>query len=156
MTTLGKSDAAAVRFPPPLVFALAIGLGWSLGRFVAPLGLGGPHIVLALVVGALGAVALGWALAMMLRSGQNPEPWKPTPELLPTGIYRFSRNPMYAGMFLAQLALALWLNQAWIALTAPFALYAVFFIAVKPEERYLEAKFGDSYRDYKRKVRRWL
>ena len=149
-------DAAAVRFPPPLVFALAVGAGWALGRFAAPLGLGGPYAVLATALAAVGLVALGWAVAMMLRSGQNPEPWKPTPELLPTGIYRFSRNPMYAGMFLVQLALALWLDHAWIAITAPLALLAVFHIAVKPEERYLEEKFGDSYRAYKAQVRRWI
>jgi protein-S-isoprenylcysteine O-methyltransferase Ste14 len=63
---------------------------------------------------------------------------------------------MYVGMTFAQLGLGFVVDDLWVAGTAPFALALVHFLAVLPEERYLEEKFGDSYRRYKADVRRYL
>ena len=63
---------------------------------------------------------------------------------------------MYVGMGLIQAACGLWLDNVWLLVLVPLALFAVFRIAVLPEEVYLEDKFGDSYLEYKRSVRRWL
>lgn len=70
--------------------------------------------------------------------------------------YRFTRNPMYLGMTCIQAGLGLAVNNLWITFLAPFSLLAVHFLAVMPEEKYLTDKFGDSYRAYLRKVRRYL
>jgi protein-S-isoprenylcysteine O-methyltransferase Ste14 len=72
------------------------------------------------------------------------------------GPYRFTRNPMYAGVTLFQLGLGLALNNVWIALFAPLSLLTVHFIAVLPEEKYLTEKFGANYKAYLRTVRRYL
>src|SRR2546430_730514 len=72
------------------------------------------------------------------------------------GPYRFTRNPMYVGLTLLTLGIGGLLARGWIVLLAPAALIAVHFLAVLPEERYLAAKFGDSYVLYKTRVRRYL
>lgn len=154
------ADAAAVRFPPPLVYAASLGLGWLLSRFVMPFDV--PWLPdawlwpLALLPGCIGLVMLAYAAGLFVRSGQNPEPWKTTPSIVQSGIYRWTRNPMYVGMALLQIAVGLALDNAWMVLLSAASLGVVYVIAVVPEERYLEQKFGEPYLQYKRSVRRWL
>ena len=91
-----------------------------------------------------------------VRTGQHPAPWKPSPELILQGPYRFTRNPMYLGLTLIQLGLGFAVNNLWISAFAPLSLLTVHFIAVLPEEKYLSEKFGDSYTRYLTHVRRYL
>jgi protein-S-isoprenylcysteine O-methyltransferase Ste14 len=63
---------------------------------------------------------------------------------------------MYVGLTLFQIGLGLMLNSIWASALAVLALATVHFMAVLPEERYLSRKFGDSYRDYLGRVRRYL
>jgi len=93
---------------------------------------------------------------LFVRTGQNPTPWTPSPELLLAGPYRFTRNPMYLGVTLFQLGLGLAVNNLWISLLAAPALLVVHFTAVLPEEKYLSEKFGEDYKAYLVKVRRYL
>jgi len=95
-------------------------------------------------------------LKLFKSTGQDPAPWKPSPELVLSGSYRFTRNPMYLGLTCIQIGLGLLLSNLWISLLAAFSLLVVHFIAVVPEERYLSEKFGDSYKGYLLKVRRYL
>jgi protein-S-isoprenylcysteine O-methyltransferase Ste14 len=109
----------------------------------------------------VGIILVGfWLIAearkLFRRTGQEPAPWKPTPELVLSGAYRFTRNPMYLGMTCMQAGLGAAVNNLWITLLAPFSLLAVHFLAVVPEEKYLTEKFGESYRSYVGKVRRYL
>ncbi|MEM7351745.1 MAG: isoprenylcysteine carboxylmethyltransferase family protein [Acidobacteriota bacterium] len=153
-------DAAAVRFPPPFLFLTSIGLASLVHRFVQPwplVGLeGSPQkaLGLALVVAGLGLAIT--ALGLFRRTGQNPEPWKPTPSILIVGVYRYTRNPMYVAMAIVQIGVGLGLGNLWIVAFTALSLVAVFFVAVRPEEAYLEGKFGDEYLAYKARVRRWL
>jgi protein-S-isoprenylcysteine O-methyltransferase Ste14 len=150
---------ARVRFPPPLVFLLAIGAGFGLARAAgparAPLG---PHLRLvvgsAVILCALLLVAS--ARTLFFRTRQSPTPWSPTPSLIVTGPYRFTRNPMYVGITLFLVGLAVVTDNLWIALCAPLALAVVHVIAVRPEERYLAARFGPPYAEYRARVRRYL
>ena len=103
-----------------------------------------------------GVWLIGDAWKLFQRTGQDPKPWKPSPELLLSGAYRFTRNPMYVGMTCLQVGLGLAFNNLWIVLLAALSLLVVHFIAVVPEERYLTGKFGESYRAYVIKVRRYL
>ena len=152
-------DAAAVRFPPPLIFLSAIAIGWCLHEYVVPFGADAAGIWLDAMAGlyaVVGTIMLLYAAGLFIRTGQNPEPWKTTPSIVTDGIYRWTRNPMYVGMALWQAAIALWLANAWIAVMILPALVAVYHIAIKPEEQYLEEKFGEAYLEYKERVRRWL
>ena len=149
---------ANVRFPPPAVYVAFILLGWGLS-YAAALPVPGPRYV-SLAAGVAILLAGLWlitdALKFFRRTGQEPAPWKPTPELVLNGPYRFTRNPMYLGLTCIQAGLGLAVGNLWITLLAPFSLLAVHFLAVVPEERYLTEKFGESYRTYLTKVRRYL
>lgn len=159
MNTQTPRDSAAVRFPPPLVYLLAVLVGGVLHVFVAPLPIGlspGSRIGLGLIVAAAGIALAGAALGLFRRTGQNPEPWKSTPEIISTGIYRYTRNPMYVGMALVQAGIGIGWGNAWILAFVPVVLAIVYAIAVRHEEAYLERKFGATYTTYKASVRRWI
>jgi protein-S-isoprenylcysteine O-methyltransferase Ste14 len=76
--------------------------------------------------------------------------------LIQQGIYRLSRNPMYLGLALVQVGVGVGVDNLWVVLTSLPALAAVHVIAIRPEELYLEGRFGEDYRAYKARVRRWL
>jgi protein-S-isoprenylcysteine O-methyltransferase Ste14 len=102
---------------------------------------------LALLVGALGGFQ---------RAGTRAEPWKPSTAVVTTGVYRITRNPMYLAMALLYAAASLVLDSGIsLCLLAPL-LVLVRKGVIEREERYLEHKFGEDYRAYKRTVRRWI
>ena len=150
-----SETGARVRIPPPLVFAVAILIGWLLpglrlhGHHAARIAAGALLVAAGLVLG-------GAAIGLFRKTGQDPAPWKPTPELVLKGPYRFTRNPMYVGMTLFTLAASALAGHGWIALLAPVALLGVHFTAVLREEEYLAQKFGQPYLAYKASVRRYL
>jgi protein-S-isoprenylcysteine O-methyltransferase Ste14 len=157
--TVPNKDGAKVRFPPPLVFLGAIVLGVIVQHKAMPLSLvfaRGLRLAAAVLILACGVSLVASARILFKRTGQNPIPWKPTPELILQGPYRFTRNPMYVGVTLFVIGLGLAVNNLWISLFAAPALLVVHFIAVLPEERYLAAKFGESYRSFLGQVRRYL
>jgi protein-S-isoprenylcysteine O-methyltransferase Ste14 len=80
----------------------------------------------------------------------------PSPSLVVGGPYRFTRNPMYVAMFLLQIAIGCFNHDLWIVLLAPATLMTIHYTAVLREEAYLEDKFADEYRAFKRRVRRYL
>lgn len=154
-----ERDGAAVRFPPPLVYLIAVIIGGLLHAFVFPLPFAlalSARIGLAVAAALLGVALLAAAIGLFRRTGQDPKPWKSTPEIISTGIYRATRNPMYVGMALIQISTGIgWANGWIVALVLP-VLVIVYAIAIRHEEAYLERKFGDSYLEYKRSVRRWF
>lgn len=154
-----QGDAAAVRLPPPIAYVGAVLAGLLCQWLVAPLSfqLGLPlRIGAATLAVGLGLALIAAAIGLFRRSGQKPEPWKPTPEVVSSGVYRITRNPMYVGMALIQLGIGIGAQNGWILLLIPVALAVVYATAVRHEEAYLERKFGAGYLDYKRSVRRWL
>jgi len=157
--TLSAHGGARVRVPPPAVFFIATVLGVALHLFVHPLRLPLPTVVRLALGAALAAAAtalVATTFGHFRRTGQDPAPWKPSPALIVEGPYRFSRNPMYLGVVCTQIALGVLLNQLWISALALPALAVVHVIAVRPEERYLRATFGDAYDAYCRRVRRYI
>ena len=157
--TVPNKDGAKVRFPPPLVFLGAIVLGVIVQHKAMPLSLVFARwlrLAAAVLILACGVSLVASARILFKRTGQNPIPWKPTPELILQGPYRFTRNPMYVGVTLFVIGLGLAVNNLWISLFAAPALLVVHFIAVLPEERYLGAKFGESYQSFLAQVRRYL
>jgi protein-S-isoprenylcysteine O-methyltransferase Ste14 len=156
--TNSPERGAEVHFPPPLVFLgftlLGVALRHTVGPIPFPATFGAR--LLGVLVLLLGVGTVLSARTLFGRSGQSPIPWKPTPELIVRGPYRFTRNPMYVGITTVQAGLGVALGNVWISVLAPIALVTVHFIAVLPEERYLAEKFGASYREYRAKVRRYL
>ena len=87
---------------------------------------------------------------------QPSAPGKPTTTIVTTGVFRYSRNPLYMGLALVLSGLGLATNILWlIILTAPMA-FMIQSVLIVPEEEYLFEKFGRTYKDYMSRVRRWL
>lgn len=152
-------EGAAVRFPPPLVYLIAMIVGVLAQAFVAPLHLdfsSSFRIGGAVVIACISVPLMASAISLFNRSGQDPKPWAVTPEIITSGIYRFTRNPMYVGMALLQVAVGVGLASGWILAFVPIVLVIVYVIAVRHEESYLEQKFGSIYTDYRASVRRWI
>jgi len=96
------------------------------------------------------------ALRTMKAAGTNVHPSEPALKLVRGGPFRFTRNPMYLALCLVQIALGFFLND-WITLlfVVPLALILHYGVILR-EERYLTAKFGEPYLQYKGEVRRWI
>jgi protein-S-isoprenylcysteine O-methyltransferase Ste14 len=109
--------------------------------------------------GAVFAVALAlfaWAIATITGAGSNVPTSKPATTIVDTGPYRFTRNPIYLGMFLGLVGLAMAFDSLWLlAVLVPFALIIRYGVVAR-EEAYLERKFDDVFRRYRSRVRRWL
>jgi protein-S-isoprenylcysteine O-methyltransferase Ste14 len=154
-----RDDAAPVRIPPPLVFLGALILGglWHVQVIPFPIELSlGVRLVIATVLGLAGLALIAGALRLFRETGQDPKPWETTPSICATGVYRVSRNPMYVGMACIQASIGVGWGNGWILALLPVSIVFVYAIAIRHEEEYLEAKFGEEYRAYKRSVRRWL
>jgi len=152
-------DSASVRIPPPFVYVAAVIAGGLVHRYLFPLSLDlprGVRFAAATVVAAIGFGVMVAANGSFRGTGQDPKPWKSTPEIISTGIYRITRNPMYVAMALLQAAIGIGWASGWIIALVPVALAVVYATAVRHEEAYLEEKFGDAYLRYKDSVRRWI
>jgi len=157
MNSETTEPGAKVRVPPPLVFLGMILLGVALRHTAGPLFHAYDWARVAGIVLVLASLGMGIsARRHHVRTGQDPAPWKPSPELILQGPYRFTRNPMYVGLTGVQIGLGLALNNIWICLLAPCALAIVHVTAVLPEERYLLERFGEGYQSYLSKARRYL
>lgn len=111
-------------------------------------------------VGALLLVAgIGVAVAGLQRfhaHGTTFDPTGPAHALATDGVYRLTRNPMYLGALLAYVGLGLAVRWTWLIVLVPAMAIGLARLAVVREEAYLERRFGDDYRRYRERVRRWL
>jgi len=156
-----STDHAAVRIPPPVLVVLILVVGYLLAQ-QWPILLGfeigrparywvGGTIAAGFLLG-IGA----WADVSFRRTGQDPKPWKTTPEIITGGPYRFSRNPMYLAMLLVCVGVSIMLWNVWVLILTPVCAGLLYATAIRHEESYLENKFGADYLAYKERVRRWL
>jgi protein-S-isoprenylcysteine O-methyltransferase Ste14 len=152
-----KKTTAGVVAPPPVIFGLMFVMGALLERYVRRIPLFDHHELrwlsaLFFAVGALGMLAV----MAMVRAGTTPNPYQPTTALVTGGPYRITRNPMYVGFTAWYIGLAIALNMLWPLLLLPLALVLMTMGVIVREEAYLTAKFGEDYRAYRARVRRWL
>jgi protein-S-isoprenylcysteine O-methyltransferase Ste14 len=144
---------------PPILLAALIAAGWALGRGRP---LAWPEIGGALTdtVGwgllAAGLALLAWSAATILGSGTTVRPNAGVTNLVIAGPYRHSRNPMYLSEVVMLAGLAAVTRNAWFAAAAIAFASLVTKLAIVPEERHLEARFGNDYRAYKAHTRRWI
>ncbi|HEX9068921.1 MAG TPA: isoprenylcysteine carboxylmethyltransferase family protein [Ktedonobacterales bacterium] len=152
-----RPDSPGVRIPPPIYYIAAFLLGLFLqSRFPLPtlpppvaLGVGIP-------LTALGVLFAGASVPTMLRGHGTLNTDRPSAALVTSGLYRLTRNPMYLALTLVGGGLACALGITWaLPLLIPVVIYTQIGV-IMPEERYLERTFGDAYRAYRRRVRRWL
>lgn len=160
MAAGGEPDRARTAFEPPfLVLAclvLGFGLSWLLPLRIWPVGTNQPLVVAGVAVVAASFALLTWSALTMVRGGSSLPVHHPTAKLVIKGPYRWSRNPIYTCMVLAFLGLALARASWWFVGLAVAAALLLRWGVILREEAYLERKFGDEYRDYAKRVRRWL
>jgi protein-S-isoprenylcysteine O-methyltransferase Ste14 len=150
-------QSSGIHFPPPFlyvgVFLLALLLDELLP--VAPLPRSPSRLVAALLL-LPGFGLLLWSLWLFLKARTSPLPMRPTTALVFSGPYRLTRNPTYLAMLLVYLGTALLFDVFWALVLIPLIMFLVVRLVIRREEQYLEAKFGDGYRQYKAQVRRWI
>jgi protein-S-isoprenylcysteine O-methyltransferase Ste14 len=153
-----KPATSGVRFPPPLIYVIALLISWLLNHLVQ-IRVGGPPLTWV-CGGALilaGVVLALFARFEFARAGTSVMPILPTTALVTTGPFRLSRNPMYVSLTLMYLGIGIVLNMiVWALVLLVLVLLMMHIYVIAREERYLERIFGQEYLEYKSRVRRWL
>ncbi len=149
-----------IRRPPylPPVLLLACLAGMLLLHFVLPLGrwLHPPLTWLGLLPLGVGLGLLLAAALLFPRHGTTLKPFEESSTLLTEGPYRLSRNPIYLGMVVFLASVAVLLGTRTPLLVLPLFVYLITNQFIVNEEVMLEERFGEAYREYRRRVRRWL
>ena len=150
-------DKPGVSMPPPLYFVLPLlvllGVEWFAPTRTLPRPwswlFGISFVVLGIVLNMAGAMT-------QRRAGTDFLPDHPSTKIVSTGVYSWTRNPMYLGFALITAGLALLANSWWALAAVPVGAILVQTQVIVREERYLERKFGAEYVNYKTRVRSWL
>lgn len=143
---------------PPLAVVAAIATGMWFVSYTLPAFAYPPLQIVAVGMGIVGAVITGSAMLSFWSLKTTVNPMKPTSAsfLVTSGIYRFTRNPMYLGLLLLLAGWALYLaNILAFPFLPAFILYMNRF-QIKPEERALTDRFGQKYLEYASRVNRWI
>jgi protein-S-isoprenylcysteine O-methyltransferase Ste14 len=147
-----------LKLAPPvwtLVYVLfAAVISWSLGWPKFP---GLPLVPLGIALVAVAWILPVWAIVLFRREGTEVNPTSPVNRTLVTvGPYQLTRNPMYLGLVILTLGIAVWVG-AWPMLIAPFAVFATAnWVHIPFEEAKMRRQFGATYNDYVERVRRWV
>ena len=152
------AETAGVRVPPPpLLYIAGLGIGIGLDALLPSASL---SRALAWLVGGLLLVAglcLAAAFFSAFRRARTPvDLRKPTSALVTSGPYRLSRNPGYLSLALIYAGVAIAASTLWAFASLVPTLLVIEYAVIRPEERYLERKFGNDYTSYKARTRRWL
>jgi protein-S-isoprenylcysteine O-methyltransferase Ste14 len=152
-----RSDSPGVIAFPPLLYGGTLVIGLIM-HFLVPIGrlpAFPARLLGALLFVASGALAK-WAKNTMRRAGTNIRPDQPATTIVVDGPFRFTRNPLYLATAGLYVGVALLIDSVWpLVLLIPL-LIIVEWGVIRREEQYLEAKFGDTYRAYRARVRRWF
>jgi protein-S-isoprenylcysteine O-methyltransferase Ste14 len=148
---------AGIRIPAPILTLIHITMAILLGSLV-PLPIPASAFVrwIGLILAALGFVLGVLALIEFRRARTTSDPKKPTQNFVTSGIYRYSRNPIYLGFVLILAGLPLNMGNYWGFVLAWSLVAFINNMVIKYEEAYLEKKFKEQYTDYQSHVRRWL
>ncbi|MEO1021734.1 MAG: isoprenylcysteine carboxylmethyltransferase family protein [Bacteroidota bacterium] len=149
-----------IPFPPPTLYLVLGCVFYGLDKVVSvsiPISLP-PHIrilviILSLVVLSLVVLYTEW---MFKTHNTSILPWTSDSRLITTGPFAYSRNPVYLVSILLSVAMAAYLESAWVLLSGLVTMWIIDRMIIPKEERYLEQEFGEAYLRYKKKVRRWI
>lgn len=148
-----------VSFPPPLLYVAGFGLGALIERFRPP-PVRLPDSMLTAVLGAImfvgGLALVATGILTFRRHRTAVYPNRPARNLVTSGVYARTRNPMYVGLAAAYLGGVVMTALFWPLLLLPFVLALTFALVIRREEQHLLEKFPDEYLDYTARVRRWL
>ncbi len=137
-------------------FLAAIALQWLI-----PISLPRGALAIVFISGGAALIILGVILIVLARRelakhSQPTDPGQPTSMLVTSGVFSISRNPLYLGGVCVLAGIGLAFNWPWVLILLLPALIACHSILIIPEEKYLDARFGDEYRRYASSVQRWI
>jgi protein-S-isoprenylcysteine O-methyltransferase Ste14 len=152
-----QAESGPVPFPPPLLYLGGLALGIVV-ELIEPTAQPATWLrILAGVVGLAAVLALDTtAMSRFARAGTAVNPMRAPSAIVTGGPYRYTRNPMYVGMAVLYVGIAVAAGILWALAFLPLVLLAVDRLVIAREEPYLSAKFGDEYERYRARVRRWL
>lgn len=148
-----------LKIPPAALVVIFAGLMWGVARLASWAAIAIPGkawVELALWLTGLGLIACGIATFIAVRTTANPFAPEQSSSLVTHGIYRFSRNPMYAGFLLMLAAWNVYLENGLPVLLLPLFVWYLNRFQIMPEEKVLLSKFGDDFANYMNSVCRWL
>ena len=148
-----SNENPRIYLPPPLIFSGLVAFGLFVDSRAIALG---PLPIIGIISGATGVGLIAVALVLFRSSDTRPEPWQPASALVSRGLYRITRNPMYLGMAMLSLGVALLFSSFAGSALAIIATVAIDRTVILREEAYLMRRFGQEYVNYARGVRRWL
>ena len=154
-----KIDNPGVYFPPPLFYVLIFLISIYVQKAVpiptmffessvAP--------VLAAIFIMAGLIVTLPALLKFFNTKNTLIPHKPASSLQTSGIYSITRNPMYLGLLIIYIGIAFIKGNWWTLMLIPIIILIITYLVILKEEKYLARAFGNSYVDYRKKVRRWI
>lgn len=150
-------DKPATLLPPPLVYLAGLAAGWLINQLVPLEFSGGEGMRLAgLALIALGLLLMLWAAATLWRHHTTVNPYKGVAHLVSAGPFAFSRNPIYVGDWLVYAGATLLLKTWWTLPMIPVVWWLMRYHVIAHEETHLLARYGQAYKDYTNRVRRWI
>lgn len=142
---------------PPAVFLTALGLGFLLNLLVTLTSFSSvPFRITGALLGFAGSSLGMWGAYTLHHAGTTVRPDRPVSALVTNGPFRYSRNPLYLALTTIYLGITIYAGILWPFVTLIPALAVVNWKIVHREESYLESRFGDNYRAYKERVRRYI
>ena len=151
------SSGAQVRLLPPAVYFGPFSVMWALHWWRPWTMPGGGALTIAGLALVVTGIALTlWSAVTFRRAHTTIIPWGQVSAMVTIGPFRFSRNPIYLADAIAYLGATLLIHSWWPMLVLPGVLLVMRRKVIDREERYLTERFGDAYREYQLRVRRWL
>lgn len=152
-----SAEKPRVALPPPILYAVAIGLGLWLERPLPwPLPGGTLRFWVGLMVVALAAGLFALCLRELRRHQTTINPHKGASSLVSSGPFRFSRNPIYVSLTALHLGIGFLASSTWVLVMLLWVLPLLQRFVIEREEEHLHDRFGQEYIDYCARVRRWL
>lgn len=152
-------NALALKVPPVAQVIITAAAMYGVSKMVPALTFslnGSTALAMALGVMGLSLGIMGVTQFRIAQTTPNPQALEKVSSLVTSGVYQYSRNPMYVGLVLILLGLAFYLSHFLAFVLLPiFILYMTRF-QIQPEEQMMAQKFGKTYQDYLNKVRRWI
>jgi len=150
-------NGPGIMIPPPLIYFIGFLFSYAINRFYPIPTFDTPLSIVLAVLAAMPSAVFGlWSLLSFWRAKTSLLPHKPSSSLVTVGPYRVTRNPMYVSLTLLYVGLGFLLNIAWAFIILPAVIFIINVYVIRREESYLESKYGEQYRAYKKKVGRWL
>lgn len=152
-------NSLELKIPPPAQFVITAAAMFGVSKIVPIFKFsinGSTGLAVGLGVIGLSSGIMGVTQFRKAQTTPNPKEIDKATSLVTSGIYQYTRNPMYLGLTLILLGWALYLSHFLAFILIPIFMMYIARFQIQPEERMMTQKFGQAYQNYCAKVRRWL